>query len=600
LLHNRKRFPFSFFKFKSIQSSISVAFSCLIVFSIAITSFITYTLSADAVEKNSQEYISEVMRQVNSNIQSYVTNMENISMLALTNKDIKYYISNTTFITDTDRQAYEKRISDMFQSILYTRKDITSIMVFGYNGKFVSDRRITSLNTNADLEDQPWYKNAKREGGKSVISSSHIQNIIQNEYRWVVSLSRELKSTDGITGEGIFLVDLNLSVITEISSQINLGKRGYVFIVDNEGNIVYHPQQQLIYSNLKTELIDQVKKAGSGTFITNEDNEKRIYSIQDTTFGWKIVGVAYTNELIVNKNKIRISFLLWGILCLAIALLISIILSHRFSKPIKKLQENMKQVERGDFNIRTEITQENEIGQLGRTFNLMVTQIKELMDQRIKNQEFKRMSELKLLQAQINPHFLYNTLDSIIWMAEGKKHEEVVLMTSALAKLFRANITKNTEFISIRVEIEHITNYLLIQKMRYEDNLDYVIDVSDTILSYKTLKILLQPFVENAIYHGIKNMPHSGMVTITAEEKEDKIVFKVTDNGVGIPPEKLQKILRSEDNLSNDNLSNDRKSIGIANVNERIKLYFGIEYGVSISSSPGEGTIVTITLPKFE
>lgn len=595
MLHNRKRLLFSLFRFKSIQSSISVAFSCLIVFSIAITSFITYTLSSDAVEKNSQEYISEVMRQVNSNIQSYVTNMENISMLALTNKDIKYYISNTIFISEKDRQAYEKRISDMFQSILYTRKDITSIMVFGYNGKFVSDRRITSLNTNTDLEDQPWYKNAKREGGKSVISSSHIQNIIQNEYPWVVSLSRELKSTDGITGEGIFLVDLNQSVLTEICNQINLGKRGYVFIVDNEGNIVYHPQQQLIYSNLKTELIDEVKKIGSGTFITNKDNEKRIYSIQDTTFGWKIVGVAYTNELNVNKNKIRISFLLWGILSLAIALLISIVLSHRFSQPIKKLQENMKRVERGDFNIRTEVTQENEIGQLGRTFNLMVTQIKELMDQRIKNQEVKRMSELKLLQAQINPHFLYNTLDSIIWMAEGKKHEEVVLMTSALAKLFRASITKNTELVSIRVEIEHITNYLLIQKMRYEENLDYVIDVPDIILSYKTLKILLQPFVENAIYHGIKNMPNSGMVTITAEEKEDNIVFIVADNGIGIPPGKLQKILQSEDNLPND-----RKSIGIANVNERIKLYFGIEYGVSISSSPGEGTIVTITLPKFE
>ncbi|MBU7319136.1 cache domain-containing sensor histidine kinase [Paenibacillus oleatilyticus] len=586
------RLPSPLFQFKSIRSSIAAAFSCLILVSVGITSFISYRLSADAVEKNSQAYLSEVMKQVGANIQSYFTNMENISTLALTNKDVKYFISNTVFISEADRRIYEKRISDMFQSILYTRKDIASIMVFGYNGKFVSDRRSTSLNPNAKPEEQLWYKQAKQEGGKPVVSSSHVQHVIQNEYRWVVSLSRELKSTDGIAGEGIFLVDLNLSVISEICSQVNLGKRGYVFIVDNGGNIVYHPQQQLIYSNLKSELIDKVMHTDS--FVTYDGDESRIYSVHDTKFGWKIVGVAYTDELVTNKHTIQGSFLLLAVFGLAITLLLSFVLSHRFSKPIKNLQDKMKQVEKGNFDIRAEIEQENEIGQLGRTFNLMVGHTKELMSEIIRNEETKRKSELKVLQAQINPHFLYNTLDSIIWMAEGKKHEEVVLMTSALAKLFRASINKSDELVPLFIEIEHIRSYLLIQKMRYKEKLDYRIDVSQDIMACKTIKILLQPFVENAIYHGIKNKPGCGLITIAGSEKDGKIVFTIEDNGLGMTPDQLRHILVPKKGTERGT------GVGIANVHERIQLYFGTSYGVSFESEPEKGTRVTLTIPKSE
>lgn len=577
------------FKFRSIQSSISVVFSCLILFLITITSYISYQLSADAVEMNSKHYISEIIQQVNINIQSYITNMEDISMLASTNKDVKYYITGNSFISEEERRPYEKRISDLFQSILITRKDIASIMVFGYNNRFVSDRRITSLNTNSGFEEQPWYKHAKAEGGKSVISAPHVQNIIQNEYRWVVSLSRELKSADGITGEGIFLVDLNLSVLNEICSHINLGKRGYVFIIDKDGSLVYHPQQKLINSNLKTEMIDKVQQSGSGSFVTGEGNKKRIYTIQETHFGWKIVGVAYASELIANQNQINLSYLLWTILALVIALYLSFFISRHLSRPIKLLQSSMKQVEKGDFSIRSEFPSGNEIGQLGQTFNIMVGRIKDLMNQIIQNEESKRKSEMKLLEAQINPHFLYNTLDSIIWMAERKKHEEVVLMTSSLAKLFRAIINKNNETVPVRVEIEHITNYLLIQTLRYKDKLDFQIDVDPGILDIHIPKIILQPIVENAIYHGIKNSLEPGLVHITGKEDADTIVFVVADNGVGMEPEKLDQILKMKDGII--------RGIGVSNVHERIKL-FGHEFGLSFRSEKWEGTEVTIVLPK--
>lgn len=593
-MFQERRPLFPLFPLKSIQSSIAFAFSVLILLTIAATSLFAYRLSVNAVERNSKGYIQEVINQVNTNIQSYVDNMENISLLAMTNKDVKYYISSNSFIGNEGRRPYEKRISDLFQSILYTRKDIASIMVFGYNGRFVSDRRITTLNPNAKVEEQAWYVNAQREGGKSVISEPHVQNIIQNEYRWVVSLSRELKNSDGMTADGIFLVDLNLSVINDLLSQINLGKKGYVFIVDSSGNIVYHPEQQLIYSNLRSEQIAEVIQAGSGTTFKVEDEEgKRFYSVKDTSFGWKIVGVAYAEDLIGYKSTL-INFLFITLGGVAVSLVISVMLSRRLSRPIRNLQRNMRKVEKGNFDVQAEVTQMNEIGQLARTFNMMVGQIKNLMQEIFDTHENKRKSELQLLQAQINPHFLYNTLDSIVWMAEMKKHEEVVEMTSALAKLFRAGITKEQELVPIRIELEHITNYLLIQKMRYSSKLDYHLDISDSILGCKTLKILLQPFVENAIYHGIRNKPGSGTIVIRGMETPDGIVFEVEDDGLGMTEEQLEKIWEAPDGEWKNG------GIGIRNVNERIRLYFGQAYGISIRSELAEGTCVTIRIPKIE
>ncbi len=583
---------FTIWKWKSLTTSLLVAFSGLILIVIAIISLNNYRLTVDAAEQNSQVYIQEIMRQVNTNIQSYIDNMENISLLALTNKDVTYYISSNSFISKSDSRPYEKRISDLFQNILYSRNDIASIMVFGYNGRTVSDRRITALNPNIDPKQQSWYIDAQKMNGKSIVSPPHIQNVIRGEYRWVISLSRELKSNDGITPEGIFVVDLNLSVIDEMCSQIYLGKKGYVFIVDGTGNIIYHPQQQLLYSSLATEEIPQVLSTSSGQSFTVDDTKgKRIYSVQDTGLGWKIVGVTYSDDLIANKSSIQHSILLYALLGIGISIVISLLLSLHLTKPIKRLQRDMKQVELGNFHIQTSLEEDNEINQLGQSFNVMVNEIKHLMDETVQNSEQKRKAELLLLHAQINPHFLYNTLDSIIWMAEQEKHEEVVDMTSALAKMFRASITRDQELVSIRVEIEHIRQYLFIQKMRYREQLDYVFDIPSHILHYKTVKILLQPFIENAIYHGIRSKTTPGIIYISAWQEDEQLIFEVRDNGLGMTAERLAEVTQGTV------ATNTQHGIGIGNVNERIQLYFGTTYGMTMTSVLGEGTIVTIRVP---
>ncbi|GGG05903.1 cache domain-containing sensor histidine kinase [Paenibacillus abyssi] len=580
-------------RFKSIQSNITLAFVLLIVLTSLILSLVSYYLSKEAVQTNAQQYTTELIKQVNTNIQTYVTSMKNIANLAASNRDIRAYLSGEQTGTLVEKQEAEAKISDFFHSILISRSDIASINIFGYEGQFVTGRQNARLNPNIDVTTLPWYKNALRAEGENVISSSHVQPIFEDEYRWVVSLSRELRSSDGTHGLGILNVDLNFSVMNNMFSTINLGKRGYLFIVDENGNIVYHPQQQLIYSNLKTERIDQVLATRSGSFMTEEGADSRMYTVQDSGFGWKVVGVSYVKELVSNKNEMQLSFLALGLICVVIAVMLSVFLSGRLSKPIKQLQEHMKEVEKGNFDIQVPVSFTKEIGRLARTFNLMVAKIKELMDQVVRDQELKRKSELNALQAQINPHFLYNTLDSIVWMAESKKSEEVVLMTSALAKLFRASISRGEELVPIRTEMDHITNYLTIQKMRYKDKIDYEVRIDEAILGYKTIKIILQPIVENAIYHGLKMQQGVGKITIMSEETDTDILLFVIDNGIGMDEEKMRSLLMRDARRDNG------RGVGIQNVHDRLQLYFGSEYGLTFESEPGEGTTVTIRMPKL-
>jgi two-component system, sensor histidine kinase YesM len=590
LIKNR---AFDLFHFKSIQSTIAVAFSCLILFTTLFISLMTYRLTTNAAEKSSREHTSQLIEQVNTNIETYINYMENISQMVLSNYDIREYLSNQTLPGTKDNANLEQRITFQLSSVLNTRKDISSILVFGNYGNIVPYNHI-KLNKFVDPTQQSWYKKAIEADGKVVISSSHVQNIIQGEYKWVVSLSRQLSSMDG-KQLGVLLVDLNYNVINDLCNKIKLGKKGYIFILDHDGNIVYHPQQQLIYSSLKNEMIDQVMSSATSSFTVSEGSNSRMYTINPSNnTGWKIVGVTYVDELVSNKKEIQTYIFLWGIGLTLVAFILSFILSLRISNPIKRLEASMKKVEKGNFDIQVNIESSNEIGQLSKRFNRMTTEIKELMAQNVKEQELKRKSELKALQAQINPHFLYNTLDSIIWMAEGKKSEEVVLMVAALARLFRISISKGQEMISIANEIEHIKSYLTIQKMRYKDKLDFEINVDEQIMANKVLKIILQPLVENSIYHGIKNNAGIGIVKITGKFIDDRILLQVIDNGIGMTAETIRQMLKKSEK------SEGGSGIGVSNVNQRIQLYFGEQYGIAFESELGQGTIANIWLPKLE
>jgi len=476
----------------------------------------------------------------------------------------------------------------VLDAVYRSRQDISLAAIFRYDGGFVAHDPTALRNPFVDNEKQSWFIQAREAGGKSVISSSHVQNAIKDRHRWVISLSRELG------GEGVLLVDLNFSVIDDICNSVTLGTRGYIFIVAADGSIVYHPQQQLIYGGLKGENIQRIIEGGDVYFAASAGGADKLYSVKTMkATGWKVVGVNYGDELVANREKIRLNYLAWGLGFFATTIILSILIARSISRPIKSLRASMRAVELGDFDIRVDIQSDDEIGELGKDFNIMIAKIRELIRLNTQQQELKRRSELKALQMQINPHFLYNTLDSIIWMAEGRKEEEVITMVSALAKLFRLGISKGQEIIPIGQEIEHVESYLTIQKIRYKDKLDYEISVDPEIRRFRTVKLILQPLVENAIYHGIKNKAEAGKIVVSGRRTETGVELAVSDDGVGMGAEQLQSLL-SRSSEPNGN------GLGVRNVDERIKLYFGDEYGLMYESAEDEGTTVRVRLPAWE
>ena len=299
----------------------------------------------------------------------------------------------------------------------------------------------------------------------------------------------------------------------------------------------------------------------------------------------------------------REGFVRWQILSIILifgAVGFSVVAAWGLSKsiytPIKKLHDVTTTITKNDLQALMTSDNVDEITELGMSFNIMIGKIKELLDSKIKEQENLKKAELRTLQAQINPHFLYNTLDTIIWMAESKKTDQVVKMVTALSNFFRISLSKGKDWITIGEELERIKSYLTIQKMRYRDILDFKIEVEEGVSENTVLKLILQPLVENALYHGIKNKRQGGTISVRAKRKGmDEILLEVEDNGIGFTSGKLAQ-LRAE--LEDD--SGDIKlesGFGIGNVNKRIRLYYGEPYGLTIQSEYATGTCVTLVIP---
>lgn len=577
------------FQFKSIHTNIALAFSLLILGTTLIQSYSSYRLSTTSVTETAVGYATTLIDQVNANIQTYVDNMESISALALNNGDLQRFLSTTLKTPESDLLA--QRIGHFFHAIVASRTDIATLLFVGSNGAVISDRTGAPIKDYNELIGQEWYRKARDAEGGIVLSASHVEHLYPKEYRWVISLSRELRGKSPSDPSGVLLVDLNYNLINDLCRQIQLGKRGYVFIVNSDGELIYHPQQQIMFTELKTEDIPLILRSRDTTISAGEDGERKRYTIRSTDFGWKIVGVTYPDELAGDKTRMQLSSALWGGLCLAVGLGLSVFLSFTMTRPLKRLEAHMKQVEKGNFDIRVDVTSTNEIGKLARTFNLMISKIKELMEQKLRDEEIKRNSEIKALQAQIQPHFLYNTLDSIIWMAETNKMAEVVKMTTALSRLFRSSLGKGEEEVPLSVELEHIENYLTIQSMRYRNRFSYRIDVPDELRDCRILRVILQPLVENAIYHGMRNKAEKGEIVISGRRAGSQLELTVEDDGVGMTPEQVRSV------LSEWKADKGGTGVGVVNVQRRIQLFYGPQYGLEFHSEIEEGTVVLVKVP---
>lgn len=507
-------------------------------------------------------------------------------------------VSNTvgSYLSDMDQamRLVEQSVSESGESrdrllaaFLKFRPDVVAVTSYSADGELLdcwSPDREPKENI---LQNLSFDLDMARATGGSFMTAPHVETIFEGYYPWVVTMTAPLEGG----GEAAWVsLDLSFSGISSYIKNVSIGQRGYCFLMDDAGNIIYHPQQQLLYAGLKSEDTEALAALEDGAYA----DDTVIYSVASVgESGWRAVGVSYVDEL-VNRNvndMIRLS--LWlAVVVLAVAVLTSWLLSRLIGKPLRGLASAMESFESdADHFTYRPVGGTREMQELSDSFEHMVLRIQELMTTVREEEVNLRKTELKALQAQINPHFLYNTLDSIAWMCEQGRNADAVKMVHALARLFRISISRGHELIPIAKELEHAESYLQIQMYRYKNQFTYTFDVDPDCLGYYCNKITLQPIIENSINHGLDLMVDEGRIDVRVRFDGDDIVFSVQDNGVGMSPEQLEAIMQHG--------PTDRTGIGIKNVNDRLKIYFGRSYGLSITSEPDVGTCVEIRMPRI-
>lgn len=464
------------FHIRNIQTLISFSSIIVTVLTVVLVSTLLYNRFTRAAEKNVELSLEEIVEQVNSNLELYVSGMQDVFELT------------EHKIASTPEAASDERLGNELGTVLNTREDLVSIALFTEEGKLVRNVPEIPMRQNTRLQEQLWFESAMENPGKLQFTPPHIQNLFKWEYRWVVSMSKTVQYWDrNSLKQGVLVIDINFRTIDQLSQRVSLGKKGYAYIIDAVGNIVYHPQQQLIYAGLKYENLEPVLNYAYGRYFDESDGEQRIITIQTVKpAGWKIVGVAYADEFLTTKRELGV-FLTWFLPAVIIIILaINIYVSARISQPIRRLERSVQMVERGDFGTIVHVSGAYEVEQLSKRFNLMLRRIRELMDQIIQEQEAKRKSELDVLQSQINPHFLYNTLNSATRLAELGRNEEVVTTITSLSRFFRISLSKGSHVISVQEELEHVRHYLIIQTIRFKNKFRYEIVADEAALECRT------------------------------------------------------------------------------------------------------------------
>lgn len=570
---------------RNLQFMIAVSFTLISVIGMLALGLMLYATYTRTAEELTIEDNSQLVAQVELNLTNYLRNMMRIS-------DAAYYsvIKNSDFA----ESSVDKELTLLYEA----NKDyLVSIACFTEEGTLMAATPVNTLKSAIDVTKQKWFARAQKTPENLHFSSSHVQDIFadsNDRYYWVLSLSRGVElSTNGVISKGVLLVDMNFSGIKQLFKKVNSGDISYMYLVDGNGEIIYHPRQNLIFSNLYQE--NNLTAAGYDDGVHEETflGADRTVVVKTVGYtGWKIVSVIPEETMHQKWNQNNVIWM--TVLSISILLLIFVnqYLSAKIVQPLRKLEDSVKQLEL-ECPEKIYVGGSEEIQHLGYTIRSMVEQMRKLMDDIVKQQEEKRKNELDALQSQINPHFLYNTLDSIIWMVESERYEEAIDMVTALANLFRISLSKGKTIITIKEEFNHAMNYSNIQKVRFKNKFDVTFMLDEKIEQYLTIKLIIQPLLENAIYYGMEALDGEGEILVQGYERDGDLYIDVIDNGIGMPAETVEHL------LTDGKYERKRGSgIGLKNVDQRIKLYFGQEYGLEIKSEPDVGTRVRIHLPK--
>ena len=645
---NRKKGKRSYLP-HTIQGTILMAFTIISFVLLMILGLVLYQLFARRMRTSSVESTEQIVQQSVINLEDYLANMRRIS-------DAVYYnvIKNADLSTD----SIDREMDLIYEAHL---EHLVSMALFTADGRLISASPIATTKENLDVTTQSWFTEALRKTDNLHFSTPHVENLFLDpayRYRWVISLSRAVEIYEnGTPTMGVLLVDMNYSTIDRMMERINQDSSGqYIYLTDSSGSLIYHPKQMQINYGILTENNINEAHYQDGHHQELYLGTRRQVLLNSVSYtGWKMIAVIPASAYGVDAASLRFVVILLVSISLLVMIFVNQIVSRQISLPLNRLNRSIKRMEGGDVVPEDiYVGGSEEVEHLGRTLRSSMTRINQLMDDIVIEQEEKRKSEMDALQSQINPHFLYNTLDSIVWMIEGEHNKDAVFMVTQLASLFRISLSRGKNIIPLAQELKHAENYMNIQKVRYKNNFSVVFDIDENIRDYLSVKLIIQPILENAIYYGVGDMdPDDGaeirirgwLIPDTENEKSGEgdaangqtydaasgpvaartarqpdpteanagdrahrqmiqamsvgdIYIAVSDNGYGMPPEVCENLLK-DDEESRQRVPKHGSGVGLVNVHNRIRIRFGAQYGLMAASEPDEGTTITIHLPAI-
>ncbi len=579
-----------------IRNKITAVYIPLIVIPLFIVIYTSNYIFTTSIIDKTKKNIADESKLIVMRVDSVISNADTCT--SMLTKDIYKIYQEMDVETGTDTQYNIPPINKILGAITYNTRafrEIQSAAFIDIYSNIISPDTKMTVNAGNILQTE-LIKTISREGPPdNVWFSMHRRDYLVVDSRTpIVTIAKKVINID--TGETIGFLVMNISENTISSIFPGTGDhdgKSY-YILDNDGKVISSLNKKDLLEPIGNEDLRRwIRKGDTSTIELTIDRQTQLLTSSPIKgLGWKLINQtpvkALTGETYINSIIIA----LVGVICVIVAFGGAVFLSRFITNPVFRLTKAAKEVKNGNLEITCEVNSNDEVGILGSVFNEMIIKVKELLNTVKVEQKKKREYELALIQSQIKPHFLYNSLDLIYVLCEMGNVSEASETTKALADYYRVSLSKGREIISIRDELKNVQDYLFIQKARYSDILDFCIEVDGDVLEYQILKMTLQPLVENSIYHGLKPKDCPGKIIISGYTDPKYVILKVADDGVGMPEDKFEKIVFSADS------QDSRDSFGLKSVNERIKLYFGEEYGLKVDSKPNEGTVVTILIPK--
>lgn len=543
---------------------------------VIVTGFLSNLKFNHLLEVQAREMISDLLQQSEGYLRVYLTELEQMNLFISTNEEVIRVLSKTGFDSEFEKVMDANALTKEFIKYKSIRRDIERVDIIGLNGFTYLGNYTLHNKFYEDHLEEPWMQRIVEQRGNPV---------------WMIDESgRHIICARLITGEnynhklGVIRLYIPFYQLEAVFKQFQLQKSGFFLLLDDNNRVIL----QLPRAGQSDEFIAEtdLETRTDRLIFQNKDMLVSHYDIAKT--GWSFMTAVPENDIVQGMSSIRNYFLQTLLIVFVISISVSAWLSQRLTKPVKQLIQLMHKVEGGNFDTRMVIRSNDEIGLLAISYNRMIQRVDNLIEEIYDQQARKNEAEWKTLQAQINPHFLYNTLDSINWIARMNGIAEISHIVTALSRMFKLSLAKGDKYISVKEELEYIGYYKKIQEIRFSDRIAIMIDVPDTLHNIMIPRFILQPLVENSVIHGLENKEEPGTIWVKGAEYKDKVLFIVQDDGVGIPPDKLKHVLLKD--------SNNR--LGLSNVDERIKLLYGKEWGLKIDSIENKGTVVEIWLKK--